>query len=193
MRGWRNGETHCLEVAAPVRAWRFESSPAHQVKIKPIWISSVEHLNKFAEIANGSNFFQKLVGYYKIPAGFPFVRLMLVLKLPVVFFSSAEINIEESKILFTPSGFKTLAGRYENMQPIQFELNRQDIQSIERYEAPPVLMQYYSINWVRIKTKSGILGGDFLLCVGGEGPLMEQIQDSTDALYRELVKFYKKP
>ena len=30
MRGWRNWQTHYLEVVAPARAWRFESSPAHQ-------------------------------------------------------------------------------------------------------------------------------------------------------------------
>ena len=29
MRGWRNWQTHYLEVVAPARAWRFESSPAH--------------------------------------------------------------------------------------------------------------------------------------------------------------------
>lgn len=30
MRGWRNWQTHYLEVVAPARAWRFESSPAHK-------------------------------------------------------------------------------------------------------------------------------------------------------------------
>ena len=30
MRGWRNWQTHYLEVVAPSRAWRFKSSPAHK-------------------------------------------------------------------------------------------------------------------------------------------------------------------
>ena len=30
-RGWRNWQTHYLEVVAPARAWRFESSPAHHI------------------------------------------------------------------------------------------------------------------------------------------------------------------
>ena len=30
MRRWRNWYTHYLEVVAPARAWRFESSPAHK-------------------------------------------------------------------------------------------------------------------------------------------------------------------
>ena len=32
MRGWRNWQTHYLEVVAPSRAWRFKSSPAHNNK-----------------------------------------------------------------------------------------------------------------------------------------------------------------
>ena len=31
LRGWRNWQTHYLEVVAPVRAWRFKSSPAHSM------------------------------------------------------------------------------------------------------------------------------------------------------------------
>ena len=30
MRGWRNWQTHYLEVVAAARSWRFESSPAHK-------------------------------------------------------------------------------------------------------------------------------------------------------------------
>ena len=34
MRGWRNWQTHYLEVVAPSRAWRFKSSPAHSKDMK---------------------------------------------------------------------------------------------------------------------------------------------------------------
>ena len=39
MRGWRNWQTHYLEVVAPVRAWRFKSSPAHHRKTGCLWTS----------------------------------------------------------------------------------------------------------------------------------------------------------
>ena len=39
MRGWRNWQTHYLEVVAPARAWRFKSSPAHQSALSSV----VEH------------------------------------------------------------------------------------------------------------------------------------------------------
>lgn len=159
------------------------------MKFNSIWISSVEHLDKFAEIANSSNFLQKVIGYYKIPAGFPHIRLMLIFKMPIVFFGSAEVNIEQNSVSFTPLDFKTFGGKYKNTQKIQFQLSKTDIQSVERYKPPPVFMKYFMINWVRIRTRHDILGGDFLICVGGSGPLMGKIQSSTDNLYNELARF----
>jgi len=161
------------------------------MKFKTVWISSIEHLNRFTEITSSSNIFQKIIGYYKIPAHFPYMRfqLMLVFKIPIVFFGNTEVNIERNSISFTSLDYKTFFWRYKNIKQIQFQLNKADIQSIERYKPPSMFLKYYTVDWVRIKTKYSILGGDFLICIGGSGPLMSKIKKSTDDLYNELVGF----
>ena len=39
MRGWRNWQTHYLEVVAPARACRFKSCPAHNMKNDTFMVS----------------------------------------------------------------------------------------------------------------------------------------------------------
>lgn len=161
------------------------------MEFKPVWISSIGHLNKFTEILSSSNVLRKIISYYKIPDDFPHIRLPLISKVPIVFFGSAEMNIKGNNISFTPLDIKTIGSQYKNITRIQFQLSKADIQSIERYQSRPVLAKYFIINWIRIKTRLDIFDGDFLICVGGSGPLMSEIQNSTNNLYNELIEFIR--
>ena len=40
--------------------------------------------------------------------------------------------------------------------------------------------------------KEEILGGDFLMCIGGRGPFMKKLRNKTDDLYQSLVSFKEK-
>ena len=40
--GWRNWQTHYLEVVAPVRVWRFKSSPVHTLTRLPTQCGRIE-------------------------------------------------------------------------------------------------------------------------------------------------------
>lgn len=159
------------------------------MKFKPVWISSIGHLNKFAEILSSSNVLQKITGYYKIPDDFPHIQLPLISKVPIVFFGTAEVNMEGNNISFTPLDFKTIGGQYRNITQIQFQLIKADVQSIEKYHPQPIFAKYFIINWIRIKTRLDIFDGDFLICVGGSGPRMSKIQNLTNNLYNELIEF----
>ena len=67
-----------------------------------------------------------------------------------------------------------------------------DIEKLDRYDSSEHfenLKSRFNLIWIRIKTKEEILGGDFLMCIGGSGPFMKKLRNKTDDLYQALVSF----
>jgi len=60
----------------------------------------------------------------------------------------------------------------------------EDIKILERFHAASPFMKRFDINFVRIVNSKDLLGGDFLLCVGGWR--MGKIPKKTDELFKVL-------
>lgn len=155
------------------------------MRYNEVWISSVKHLNQFKEISDKANFFQKVIGNYNIPEEFPYVKLTLF-KVPIVFFSKGELELDNDKINFITDGSDKFLRKYKNIKRADFSLSTKEIKSLERYQPPAVVAKYFTVNWIRIKSKKELFGGDFLICVGGNGPSMNKIQKDTDNLFNLL-------
>lgn len=167
------------------------------------WISSVEHLDKVAEITKKATLWQKTFGKFDMPDNFPCLKMsfggnmgkfwwigillkFLVARVPVVFSGIAEIKIEDNKIIFTKTEYYSSIGKAENITQVEGEITKESIESIERYNPKITSNRAFDINWIRIKTKDkNIMNGDILLSMYYGSLHKEQ----TDKLYERLLEF----
>lgn len=112
---------------------------------------------------------------------------------PLHFFSNGTLRIEEGKVTFVAVPFKAFGNRYLNLKSdLEFQMKPSDIVEITRYE-PPRLFPFgrqSDIKWIRVTTNESILGGDFLIIVGGKGfRIKKRITECTNRLYQLLIEF----
>lgn len=158
----------------------------------PVWVSSTNHMDTFADIVYNASGWQKALGLYTMPPSFPHI-VNFIFRLPVVFFAKGTLSIESETVSFTADSPRTLSSKYRNVQTeLNFQLAAGAIKSIERYRHPNPFMEHYNIDWVRVRTREDVLAGDFLLCVGGTGPFMGKIRHRTDELHEALVEFTRR-
>ncbi len=116
--------------------------------------------------------------------------------LPVIFFSSGHLKIAKEKISFFAVPYKTFGTQFFNLlTTIDFQMQPSDIEKLDRYDSSEHfenMKSRFNLIWIRIKTNEEILGGDFLMCIGGRGPFMKKLRIKTDDLYQALVSFKEK-
>ncbi len=116
--------------------------------------------------------------------------------LPIVLFSSGHLKIAQGKISFFAVPYKTFGNQFFNLlTTIDFQMQPSDIEKLDRYDSSEHfenMKSRFKLIWIRIKTKEEILGGDFLMCIGGKGPFMKKLRNKTDELYQALVSFKEK-
>ncbi|TVX96260.1 hypothetical protein [Cohnella terricola] len=144
------------------------------------WISSIQHLDSFISVAKDSSKL-RTTKLPKVRALFSFV--------PIVYFSRGILNVEERSILYNANkpqnGF--FKGYYNLQNDLHFEIDFNEITSIERYKHPNSINDYFNTNWIRIKTSKEILNGDFLVAQHGTGPTMKQVNEGSDRIYKEIL------
>lgn len=160
------------------------------MEIKQIWISSINHLDAFTEIRINAPLWRKLIGFYEIPDNFPLVKSFYIFGFPVVFFSEGNLVLEDNNLTYKSFEKKSiLLSKYSNLKnDLSFKIKISDIKSIQWYQHKNAFIDYYHIKWIRIRCNENILGGDFLVCVGGNGPFMNKITKNTENLFEKLIK-----
>ena len=83
---------------------------------------------------------------------------------------------------------------YHNLDlELGFELSPTDITEIGRFdlyeEFPETMNKRFTRKPIRVIVSNEILGGDFLLFIGGRGPRLGKMRKQTDLLHKALVDF----
>ncbi len=159
--------------------------------LKPVWLSSINHLNEFINIFEKNPWWRKYVlSNYDLPKDYPYVSYLWN-KLPIIFFASGKLIYEQNSVKFTPVNKNSLWSYHNLKNDTGFELTAADDLSLDRYHFTSPMIKYYSIDWIRIKTAKNIFQNDFLICRGGLGPSMKEIIKATDDLFEILVEITK--
>jgi hypothetical protein len=168
-------------------------------EFSPVWISSILHINEFRKIFDGSSRWIKYItARYKIPEGFPHIKVRLSwIRYPIVFFSNGILTVTKDELSFKTYSYRIFFGILYNFCNISsdliFHLKPDDGVAIERYKYPkppvPGIGNYYNIEWIRLKSNGILFADDILICVGGNGLLMGKIRKKTDHLYTTLLDF----
>ena len=74
---------------------------------EPVWVSSVEHLRTFERIHRETSFLRRLVSGYRLPVGFPYVRLGLGHCVPLVMFANGQLQIQDHQLDFESRPFSS--------------------------------------------------------------------------------------
>lgn len=156
------------------------------MEIKPIWISSINHLNVCREIIRTTPFWRKLIGFYKIPDNFPRINFYYVLPLPIVYFSKGKLTLDGDSLSYKSSNEKIgFLKNYSNLKnDLSFEIKRSDIKSIQWYQNDYALLNNYNIKWIRITCSKNVMDNDFLICA--DGTFMNKITANTENLFEML-------
>jgi hypothetical protein len=147
---------------------------------EPVWVSSVEHLLAFEKSFREASYLRRLLGAYLLPDGFPYTRgwLGFPWRIPVVMFSSGRLRIGEHVLDFEATAWHPPFNRLHHMRTDwKFTLTAPEVSAIEPFESVSPVLRYYSLPFTRIRTNKGGDLADFLLCVGGSGPLMGRIRE----------------
>jgi hypothetical protein len=127
-----------------------------------IWISSIDHSERFKEIVGSKRFWQFL-GVSNIPDDFPTID-----NKPLLYFSRGELTLKNKEISYNTSKVKKgLFTNYHNLkEDLSFVLTSSDIKSIEWYQYEKVFPKH-NRKWIRITCDASILGGGFLIRADG--------------------------
>jgi hypothetical protein len=103
---------------------------------EPVWVSSVEHLRTFERIHRETSFLRRLVSGYRLPVGFPYVRLGLGHCVPLVMFANGQLQIQDHQLDFESRPWHVPLVRHHNLRTDwRFSLTAQDIIAVEPFEA----------------------------------------------------------
>lgn len=157
-----------------------------------IWISSEEHLTTLMAVFNKASTFQKLVGAFDLPDGFPrlgmFWGLLSSSRSPLAYFGHGTLTVDGDHCSFRSTKPHAPGNRIDNVdRSLNFELDRNALQSITRFQSPSAYSKYFSIPFVEINTAQDLLNGRFLLCKGSFR--MGGIRKQTDLLFKDLQQW----
>lgn len=165
------------------------------MRFEPVWISSIVHMETFHRVFRDSCIFQRILGIYRLPEGFPFTRGMFGIpwRIPLVMYANGQIEIHNKSINFLSQPSKTPFHVRKNLLvDFEFVLNINDILSIKPYIATSPLASYFNLPFVQVLTKKGGELSDFLMCVGGLGPLMGKIKQKNMEFLKNLNETFPK-
>lgn len=129
-------------------------------------------------------------GAYRLPHNFPHIQMRRWLlpgrKIPVVAIASGSGRIENDKFSFRSTPFTILGSTTHNLLDLQFDISRSELVAVTHASAESPVLRYYNMPFTRIRTRRSGLLSDFLVCVGGLGPSMQQINARSSQLFQAL-------
>ena len=159
-----------------------ENIKMDNIEFPEIWLSSTDHLDKFNVIAHKLKWWKQIFIKQKIDNSFPHIDINGN-KIPVVFYSSGILKIENEKLLFEAKKPKDiLTSKYMNIDNlVKFELNLKEIKEVCRYKIPNARYENHNHAWVKINMKDG---REFLFLSGLKRGEVEKGLENTDKLYK---------
>ena len=156
---------------------------------EPVWVSSVDHLQTFERAYRECSYIRMFAGAYKLPAAFPYIRgsLGFPWRVPIVMYSAGHLSVEDRLLKFEAKPWRLPFHRLHHLRSdLRFTLTERDITDVQPFEFVSPIIRYYSLRFTRIRTNQGGELADFLLCVGGAGPLMGKIRAQNAKLSAKL-------
>lgn len=166
---------------------------------KPAWISTVEHLNQFQDIA--SNTFADLVrtSRFHVPDDFPQSRRAMFFGIahapptPLVMISNGVLELHNDALRFQAYPLHLIGSRVRNLKDdLAFSISANEIQSLERYLFVSPVYKQLNISFTRVHSiKEGLLR-DFLVCAGGYGFGFQKMRKANENLFQALTTRFGK-
>ena len=164
-------------------------------EFEPVWISSLEHMQKFIQIDKNASWMQRLLGLYKFPERYPRLRLFgLPPGIPIIYFASGKLSVYPKCIRFD--------SKPQSLFGVSFLYVRRDfslrifVRSIISVEEFNVAKQFrgklsgwgqYDFPWTRIQTSENGVPSDLLIGIGGLGPsITDQLRRRNKELFQTL-------
>lgn len=155
-----------------------------QKELSSVWISSIDHLNKFSEITARNPMWKVLLALNKVPSDFPQMQIG-ARKFPIVFFSSGRLRLFERQMDFKVdlSDLRN-SNKYANVvDDFNFEIDYKSL-CIESYQYPKPLIKAFNISWIKISTLNENYPFPILLSSGGTS--MSRIKKENESLFEIL-------
>jgi hypothetical protein len=151
---------------------------------KVVWISSLEHLQRFRELP----WYRKWSGL--LPSCFPRVRLGII-SYPLIYFAQGTLNLNGSDLklsTFVPpsDGMKVYANLVSDLQ---LSLSPDQVRYVTRFDMRQIVRTALPVPFIRIQTITHDLP-DFLVCSGSGD--MSVITRETENLWYALAAFVSK-
>ncbi len=156
------------------------------IEFSEIWLSDTNHLTRFNEIAHKLNWWKQIFRKQRIDNSFPHIDVNGH-KMPIVFFSSGKIKIENNKLIFNAKKPQDiLTSKYMNLEnELQFKIGFNEIKEISKYKIPNARYENHNYPWVRILLQEG---NEYLfLCKMKRGEVEKGLK-ITEELYVEIKK-----
>jgi hypothetical protein len=161
---------------------------------EPVWISSVERLERFADVLSRWRRWKMPLGFSApMDKDFPQVRSWTGFRfsrVPLVMVAAGNLEIDDGALHFESASppRRRLLTWLNLASDLEFELPAAAITSVERHSQPgTAIAKYYLHNWVRVKSSTPVMMGDFLMLVGNYGLTVGSIKRGTDDLYQALI------
>ena len=132
---------------------------------EPVWISSSEHLQAFQRAYGETSIIRRLLGEFKLPEGFPYVRGFMApwWRIPLIMTSAGRLRLENRTLSYEATPWELPFSRVYNLRSDwKFVLTAPDITAIEDFEAPSPVARYYNIPFAQRPHQQGRGVGRFL-------------------------------
>ena len=154
------------------------------------WISTEDHLKRVQEVLSGRPFLTLALGLCDLPGDLPHLRPfwgLLPFRFPVVAIANGQMRVDEQGIHFQARPLRLLGNRARNLlDDLAFQIPAGEIVTIRPSPLASPLLSYYDMPFTRIEARRQGLLKDFLVCIGGAGPLMGAIRRLNDRLFLAL-------
>ena len=163
------------------------------MRFKPVWVSSIKHLESFEESYQQTPLFRRVLGTYALPENFPYLQGIVGIppRTPLVMFASGSLDISTDGLQFHSHPFRLPLNVIRNLSTdLEFQITADDIQSIETYEFASPALEYYNMQFVRVHTSHDNELSDILLYVGGTGPFMKKIRKQNEELLAAISETF---
>lgn len=162
------------------------------ITFEPVWISTDEHMKKLYAIYKQASTLDKILGIYNLPPNFPQAQMVQGLlpffnrKVPIVAIASGLGEIGDTEFSFQSKPFHIFGSITKNLMDLEFKLSKDELIEVTHAKADSPIIQYYSTPFTRVRTTREGLLSNFLVCVGGRGPSMKEVNAKSSELFRGL-------
>ncbi len=134
------------------------------------WISSIEHLNRFAAIVAAATPAAKATAHYEVPPDFPATQPLWGLmghRAPLLFFAHGHAQVDHNRFRFVAARWRPWMTRVHNLRTdLELDIPIPSIVSVESHLFTSPVGSSWDVPWLRIRTSLPGLAADFLTTAG---------------------------